>query len=117
MATVTDYNRLRRDVSANSTVLPDADAELLFVEAAETYTSARTINADARILFLQGLTASASKMNDYVQNNSSESASQIYKQVRDLLAYWTVTLNTAIEQENAASAAAQSVRVKVLPSW
>lgn len=100
MATALDYSRLRRDVGASITVLPDVDAELIFVEAAETHTGAASQAAYARILFIRGLVSSASRMASYRQNNSSEEASDVFAHLMQLLAYWEKKLAEAIEGED-----------------
>jgi hypothetical protein len=116
MATVTDYDRLRRDVGASITVLSDVDAALLFVEAGEAYTDPASIAAATRVLFLRGLTASDAKMRDYTANNSQEKASQVFDHVFKLLEYWDGKLTAAVAVVAGAGGAARFGRTTVLPS-
>lgn len=104
MATAAQRDRLRRDVDASETTLPDEEADDLFVEAGESYTDAASIAAYTRILFLQSLLASSAKMNDYRQNESEEKAGQIFAKVERLLALWQGNL-TAAERLAAGSTA------------
>lgn len=95
MATAAQRDRLRRDVDASETTLPDEEADDLFVEAGESYTDAASITAYTRILFFQSLLASSAKMNDYRQNESEEKAGQIFAKVERLLALWQGNLTAA----------------------
>ncbi len=87
MAT-TATQRLQRDVGANETSLPTADAQDLLDEAQETYGDTVAALAYARVLTIQGILASAAKLTSYKQNNSSESASDVFKHLSDLLKLW-----------------------------
>ncbi len=88
MTTATDRARLRRDVGADVTSLPDADADALFVEAAETYSDTTTATAYTRVLAIQGLLASSAKLTSYRQNQSSEEASDVFEHLSRLLELW-----------------------------
>lgn len=87
MATDLEYARLRLDTGHSSASLDDAEAEEVFVRAAEEYT-ASAVNAGARVIALQYLLGSASKLNDYIQNNSDEKASQVFAHLMRLLKVW-----------------------------
>ncbi len=52
MATETERSRLRADIGANVTSLPDAEADAIFTEAEELYTDASSITAYTRVLAL-----------------------------------------------------------------
>ncbi len=87
MATALDYARLRADIGANETSLPDLEAEALFVEAGESYSGAG-LTATTRVLALRRLLASSAKLASYTQNASREELSDIFKHLQQLLAYW-----------------------------
>jgi len=88
MASATDIARLRRDIGANTTSLPSDDAADLFEEAAEAYSDAASIAAHTRVLAIQGLLASSAKLTSYRQNESQESASDVFKHLTQLLSVW-----------------------------
>lgn len=89
MATAIERARLRRDIGADQSALPDSEADLIFVESAETYTTGSSAYyAYARVLALQGILASSAKMTTYRQNESQENASDVFKHLKDLLAIW-----------------------------
>lgn len=96
MADEVDYARLRRDIGATILSLTDEAAELLFVEAAETYTDAASAAAYTRILGLQGLLSASASMTSYKQNESSEEMSDMFKALEKLLAYWQRKLDDAV---------------------
>jgi hypothetical protein len=102
---MTDIARLRRDVGANVTSLPDADANALFVEAAETYSNAASAAAYTRALAIQGLLASSAKLVSYRQNQSSENASDVFEHLTRLLSLWEQ--KTADAQKLAGNGAAR----------
>lgn len=124
MATETDYNRLRRDIGANETSLPDEDAEALFTEAGERYTDTATAAAYTRVLALQGLLASSAKLATYKQNESQENLSDVFKHLKELLKVWEDKVSDAIESAAGSSGAARfggvrrkPARVREYPSW
>lgn len=114
MASAAARDRLRRDVDASITALPDAEADDLFDEAGESYTDAASITAYARILFLQSLLASAAKMNDYKQNESEEKAGQIFAKVQKLLEIWQGNLTSVVNL--AAGSVARFGKTKYMPT-
>ena len=104
MATASQRSRLRADIGADATSLPDAEADAIYVEAGESYTDADAIKAATRVIAIRRLLASSAKLVSYRQNNSQESASDVYKHLRDLLDLWQGELDSA-------SAAASTVGV------
>lgn len=103
MAT-TAIERLRRDVGANSTSLPDPAAQDLLDEAAETYTNATVASTYARVLAFQGLMASAAHQVSYRQNESSHSASDLFKHYEKELEKWEAKLVSAQKAAGAGAA-------------
>lgn len=98
MTDSTDYARLRANTGDNSTSLPDAAAEALFVQAAELY-SAGSVYAGVRVLRILELLGGAYKLHDYRQNNSSESASQIFSNLTKALSIWEGKVSAAVAEE------------------
>jgi hypothetical protein len=86
MATATEWQQLRDDLGHSVTTLSDVEAEALYARALTT--SPNTVNSTARVLGILQLLGSASKLHDYVQNNSSESASQVFRNLTQLLGIW-----------------------------
>lgn len=115
-------DRLRRDVGANSTALSDADADALFEEAGETYSDAASAYAYARVLALQGILASSAKLTSYKQNESSESLSDVFKHLKELLKVWEDKTTDAVAAGGSGAARFGSVRrkpatVREYPEW
>jgi len=88
MATATQRDRLRLDTGHSATSLDDTAADAIFVRAAEEY-STSAVESGARVIALQYLLGSAAKLNDYVQNNSQEKASQVFDHLNKMLEFWT----------------------------
>lgn len=88
--------QLRSDTGHSITTLSDVDAQAVLDESAALYTDAGSAYAYGRTIVLRRLLASSSKLHDYVQNNSSESASQVFKNLMQLLAYWERKLADAV---------------------
>ena len=105
MATETQRSRLRSDIGADSTSLPDVDADAIFTEAEEVYTDANSITAYTRVLAIRRMMANAAKLTDYTQNESQEKQSQIFGQLQKLLAFWQGELDTAVSAASAIGAA------------
>lgn len=95
MTSQSDYIRLRRDIGADATSLPDAEAEALFIEAGEAYSDAAAITAHTRVLAIRGLLANASKLTTYEQNASMERLSDVFGHLSQLLGYWQGQLDGA----------------------
>lgn len=100
MSTPTLRNRLRRDTGTDATSLPDADADAIMVEAAESYSGAAA-TAYARVLAIQGIMASAAKLASYRQNASSENASDVFAHLKQLLDVWEKRTEIADGQTDA----------------
>ena len=105
MATETQRTRLRSDIGADSTSLPDATADDIFTEAGEKYTDADSITAYTRVLAIRRLMANAAKLTDYTQNESQEKQSQIFTNLQKLLAFWLGELDTAVAAASTVGAA------------
>jgi hypothetical protein len=67
--------------------LDDTEADAIFVRAAEEYTTS-AVQSGARVITLQYLLGNAAKLNDYIQNNSDEKASQVFSHLKRMLDYW-----------------------------
>ncbi len=119
MATQLEIDRLRADIGADDTALPDYAADEIYTEAAELYTGVKSIRAGARVIAINRLLAPAANHVDYSQDTTTESASQRFKQLKEYLVIWQAALDTAIADEVTAitSSSAQSLRVPVLSSW
>lgn len=101
MATKAERNRLRRDIGATEAALSNVEADELFAEAGEGYTEGTgSYYAQTRVLALRGLLASSAKLTTYKQNQSSENMSDVFKHLKELLAYWEKALTA---QETAVS--------------
>lgn len=105
MATATQRERLRADIGADETSLPDADADDIYTEAGERYTDADSIDAYARVVAIRRLMASAARETDYTAGESSEKASQVFAQLRALLPVWEAALNDAVLSASTSGAA------------
>jgi hypothetical protein len=80
------YKRLRRDVGASETVLPDALAEEYFEEAQELYpTDTAKMIAQARVVALKGIRASAALLGKYAQNQSEEDLTKVFGNLSTML--------------------------------
>ena len=88
MATATERDRLRLDTGHTDASLDDTEADAIFVRAAEEYTTS-AVQSGARVIALQYLLGNAAKLNDYIQNNSDEKASQVFSHLKRMLGYWT----------------------------
>lgn len=111
MATATERQRLRDDIGANSSALSDSDADEIFVEAGETYTDTASATVYTRVIAIRRLLASASRLTSYKQNESSESLSDVFKHLQELLKHWSGEVDEAI-RANSGAARFGSVRRK-----
>lgn len=121
MAT-TAAERLRRDLGASVAALSDGDAADLLEEAGEKYSDADTAYAYARVLGLQGLLSSSARLTSYKQNESTESLSDIFKHLKELLKVWEDKTTDAIAATGSGAARFGSVRrkparIKEYPEW
>lgn len=92
----TAYTRLRADIGANDAALPDTEAELLFVEADETYpndSAKRT--AYTRVLAIRRIRASAAMLGKYTQNQSSEDLTKAFDNLGKMLEEWKAEVMAA----------------------
>lgn len=105
MATEFQRSRLRDDIGADATSLPDAEADAIYVEAGESYTDADSIKAATRVIAIRRLLASSAKLTTYRQNNSSENMSDVFKHLQDLLGLWQGELDKAVTAGSAVGAA------------
>lgn len=108
--TTIDYNRLLGDIGANETSLPEWEAEEIFVEAGETYTSTATIKAQTRIIAIGRILASSAKLVDYAQDTTQEKMSQVFAHLKDLLKIWQDNLADAIADEKTAARGSSAAR-------
>lgn len=88
MATSTERKRLRSDIGATEASLPNTEADDIFEEAGEDYTTTAEIKASTRVIAIQRLLASSARLTTYKQNQSSENASDVFKHLEKLLSYW-----------------------------
>jgi hypothetical protein len=88
----------------DTTSLSNATIDAIFVEAAETYTDAGSLVAATRVIAIRRLRAQASSAVDYVQNESSEKASQRFAHLGVLLEEWQDLLDEAVAGARTSSA-------------
>jgi hypothetical protein len=103
LATQADYQSLRIDVGLapdDIVMLPDAQAEINFDRAELVYPdAANPMNAQytyTRVITIEQLYAKAVTQTDYTQNNSKESASQLFDHYKALLDLWKGKLSDSI---------------------
>lgn len=96
MTTESQRERLRADIGADATTLPDLEADDIFDEAGESYTDAAAMTAATRVIAIRRLLASSAKLVSYRQNNSQESASDVFTHLKQLLSLWQGELSDAI---------------------
>ena len=118
MATATDYQRLRADVGASVDALGDIEAGEIFDEAGESYGATGTIKAETRVIAVQRIMASAAKLTTYRQNNTQENLSDVMKNLKVLLDYWTDQRDAAyaIETRTASRGAARFGGKRITPT-
>lgn len=107
MATTLEQQRLRLDLgfsASDTTNLPDATIDAIFVEAGESYSDSASLVAATRVIALRRLRVQAAASVDYTQNNSSERASQRFTHLGQLLAEWQGHLDTAVKTARGSSA-------------
>lgn len=122
MATATERSRLRDDIGANSTTLGDSEADDIYTEAGETYTDTASLYAYARVIAIRRLLASSAKLTSYRQNESQESASDVFKHLKELLSYWQDELTGAVALASGGRARFGKTqykpqRIKEYPGW
>jgi hypothetical protein len=82
--------------ATDTTNLPDATIDAIYVEAGETYTDAASLHAATRIIAIRRLRVQAASNVDYQQNNNSRKASQRFDHLGILLAEWQKALDDAV---------------------
>lgn len=87
MATQPQRDRLRLDTGHTAVSLDDDEADAIYVRAEEDY-STSAVDSGARVIAIQYLLSNAAKLNDYIQNNSEEKASQVFAHLMRLLKVW-----------------------------
>ena len=105
MATPSQLNRLRADIGADATSMPDAEANDIFAEAEETYSDAASMTAATRVIAIRRLLASSAKLVSYRANNSQESMSDVFEHLRQLLSLWQGELDDATSTASSVGAA------------
>jgi hypothetical protein len=103
LATQQQYQWLRTDVGLapdDIVTLPDAQAEDNFTRAGVVYPDPLNPNgaqdAYTRVITIEQLYAAAVTSTDYRQNNSQESASQLFDHYKALLDLWNGKLTGAV---------------------
>jgi hypothetical protein len=103
LATQQQYQWLRTDVGLapdDIVTLPDAQAEDNFTRAGVVYPDPANPNgaqdAYTRVITIEQLYAAAVTSTDYRQNNSQESASQLFDHYKLLLDLWNGKLSNAV---------------------
>lgn len=85
----TAYSRLRRDLGVDEVILPDDEAELLFVESDETYPdNAAKRAAYTRVIGILSLLPGGARSGRYVQNQSEEDQRGLFANLRQWLQIW-----------------------------
>lgn len=83
---IRQYNRLRRDVGADVSVLSDPLAEEYFLEAQEYYPSnTAKMVAYARVIALKSIRASAALLGKYAMNQHEEDFSKVFDNISKML--------------------------------
>lgn len=117
MAELIDYQRLRMALGLrpdDESQIDNDQAELIFVQAGETYTDAAGITVYTRVLALDSLLMQAANDVDYTQNNTTEKASQRYAMLSKERDKWQKRLEEVIAA--ARSSAARFGRTKRKPT-
>lgn len=86
--TQTCRNRFWADTGTTVLVFDNDEVDDIFAEAGETYTDEATIKAYTRVIGIQRLLASSTKLTDYTQNQSNEKQSQVFDHLKDMLGLW-----------------------------
>jgi hypothetical protein len=81
-----EYARFRRDIGASEDLISDEDADLYFVEAAESYPSnTAKMKAYARVIALTGIRASSAMLGKYAQDQSEEDLTKVFDNLTIML--------------------------------
>ena len=95
MATESQRTRFWADTGSTSAVFDASEVDDIFEEAGETYSTTAAIKAATRVIAIRRLLASSAKLTNYRQNQSSESLSDVFKHLNQLLDLWEGELATA----------------------
>lgn len=125
MATQTEQQRLRLDLGLAAddiTSLSNENVDAIFEEAGEDYTDTASIKAATRVIAIDRLLMQAASDVDYIQNNSSEKASQRYQHLSREREKWQKRLDEAIADARGSSArfgrtTRRPARIKEHPGW
>lgn len=80
------YNRLRRNVGADDSILTATLAEEYFLEAQELYpNSTAKMIAQAEVIALKGIRASAALLGKYAQNQHEEDLTKVFGNITEML--------------------------------
>jgi hypothetical protein len=107
LATTLEQQRLRLDIGLaadDTTSLPNATIDDIFVEAGEGYTDATSIYAATRVIAIRRLRAQSASSVDYTQNNTTEKASQRFAHLTELLKEWQAALDEAVSATRGSAA-------------
>lgn len=102
---LTDF---RADVGDDGTTFTDDELNRLYTRASSDYT-------EAVILAFRQLLANANKLHDYRIAQSSESLSQVRKNIKDSLEYWETSVRSASQQVRVVAMRAVPPRDKASP--
>lgn len=103
MATVTQRTRFRNDIgdSLTSPAFSDAEIDDLYTRATEqNITDTESVETFTRWKGYEQLLANAAKRASYMQNQSSERLSDIFKHLKDMLNYWKKRYDDAVAADN-----------------
>lgn len=99
MATATQRMRFRNDVGDDLTNPSFSDAEIddLYLQATEqSITDVESVETFVRWRAFEQLLVNAAKRVTYTQNQSSETLSDLFKHLKDMLDYWKKRFEDAV---------------------
>jgi hypothetical protein len=93
-----EYSRFRRDIGASEDFMNNEDADLYFVEAAESYpNNTAKMKAYARVLALTGIRASSAILGKYAQDQSEEDLTKVFDNLTIMLNDATAKVGTVTD--------------------
>lgn len=95
MATEAQRDRFWKDTGTTENVFDPEEVDDIFTEAGEGYEDTAALTAQTRVIGIRRLLANAAKMTTYRQNQSSENLSDVFKHLKELLAFWQDEVTTA----------------------
>ena len=99
-----DYPALRANTGNTIASLPDPACADVYVRAEAIYgVDSPVVYPAARELVYLDLLGSATKLHDYQQNNSRESASQVFKNLIEMQKLWAARRQEAVTEEQNAT--------------